>query len=106
MTDQRLGEWTAPAPTRAAGSSTNRAVRSQRILDVVDPQAMPRGRPVVFALGAPAALVRTLPWTAGPHPAAVRASIAKHDPAAEVTSADAVKSLTDVEAQERTVLPA
>ena len=41
-------------------------------------------------------------WPA-PHAAAVRASIAKHDPAAEVTIAEAMDSLTDVEAQERAV---
>ena len=85
------------------GRSTNRAVRRERVLDVADLQAMPKGRAVVFASGAPAALVRTLPWMAGPHAAAVRASIAKHDPAAEVTIAEAMDSLTDVQAQERAV---
>lgn len=88
------------------GRSTNRAVRRERVLDVADLQALPKGRAVVFASGAPATLVRTLPWMAGPHAAAVRASIAKHDPAAEVTIAEAMDSLTEVEAQERAVLPA
>ena len=86
------------------GRSTNRAVRRERVLDVADLQAMPKGRAVVFASGAPAALVRTLPWMAGPHAAAVRASIAKHDPAAEITIAEAMDSLSDVEAHEA-VLP-
>lgn len=87
------------------GRSTNRAVRRERVLDVADLQALPKGRAVVFASGAPATLVRTLPWMAGPHAAAVRASIAKHDPAAEVTIAAAMDSLTHVEAHERAVLP-
>lgn len=83
------------------GRSTNRAVRRERVLDVADLQAMPKGRAVVFASGAPATLVRTLPWMAGPHAAAVRASIAKHDPAADTTLAEAMDSLSDIEAQER-----
>jgi type IV secretory pathway TraG/TraD family ATPase VirD4 len=86
------------------GRSTNRAVRRERVLDVADLQSLPKGRAVVFASGAPAALARTLPWMAGPHAAAVRASIAKHDPAAEVTIAEAMESLSDVEAHEA-VLP-
>ena len=85
------------------GRSTNRAVRRERVLDVADLQSLPKGRAVVFASGAPAALARTLPWMAGPHAAAVRASIAKHDPAAEVTIAEAMKSLSDVEAHEAVV---
>jgi len=70
-------------------------VRRERVLDVADLQALPKGRAVVFASGAPATLVRTLPWMAGPHAAAVRASIAKHDPAADVTIAQAMDSLTN-----------
>lgn len=88
------------------GRSTNRAVRRERVLDVADLTSMPKGRAVVFASGAPATLVRTLPWMAGPRAAAVRASIAKRDPAADVTIAEAMGSLSDVQAREQSALPA
>ena len=88
------------------GRSTNRAVRRERVLDVADLTALPKGRAVVFASGAPATLVRTLPWMAGPRAGEVRASIAEHDPAAEVTLAEAMDSLSDVQAREETALPA
>jgi type IV secretory pathway TraG/TraD family ATPase VirD4 len=88
------------------GRSTNRAVRRERVLDVADLTALPKGRAVVFASGAPATLVRTLPWMAGPRAGEVRASIAEHDPAAEVTLTEAMDSLSDVQAREETALPA
>lgn len=88
------------------GRSTNRVVRRERVLDVADLTALPKGRAVVFASGAPATLVRTLPWMAGPRAGEVRASIAEHDPAAEVTLTEAMDSLSDVQAREETALPA
>lgn len=88
------------------GRSTNRAVRRERVLDVADLTALPRGRAVVFASGAPAALVRTLPWMAGPHADVVRKSIRTHDPVAEATIADAMQSLSRVEAHEQAAQPA
>ena len=42
----------------------------------------------MFASGAPAALVRTLPWMEGPHAAAVRASLAAHDPTGRLEAED------------------
>jgi type IV secretory pathway TraG/TraD family ATPase VirD4 len=84
------------------GRSTNRAVRRERVLDVADLQALPKGRAVVFASGAPAALVRTLPWMASPQAAAVRASILEHDPAGDATITAAMNSLTDAQAQDDT----
>jgi type IV secretory pathway TraG/TraD family ATPase VirD4 len=88
------------------GRSTNRAVRRERILDVADLGALPKGRAIVIASGAPAALVRTLPWMTGPHADMVRASIARHDPAAETTIAEAMDSLADVQARDGAVLSA
>ena len=88
------------------GRSTNRAVRRERVLDVADLTSMPKGRAVVFASGAPATLVRTLPWMAGPRAAEVRASIAQRDPAADVTIAEAMGSLSDVQAREQSASPA
>ena len=69
------------------GRSTNRAVRRERVLDVADLTALPKGRTVVFASGAPATLVRRVPWMDGPDAARVTASIRAHDPAAEDTIA-------------------
>ncbi|MBW4700368.1 type IV secretory system conjugative DNA transfer family protein, partial [Micromonospora sp. RL09-050-HVF-A] len=60
--------------------SVSHATRRQRILDVADLHALPRGRMVVYASGAPPALARTAPWQDGPHAAAIRASIARWDP--------------------------
>lgn len=71
------------------GRSTQYATRRDRVLEVADLAALPRGRAVLFASGAPATLVRTLPWMDGPHAAAVRASIAAHDPQASTTLAEA-----------------
>jgi hypothetical protein len=50
-------------------------------MDGADLAALPRGRAVVFASGAPATLVETVPWMRGDQADAVRASIAAHDPA-------------------------
>ncbi|MCQ9165494.1 type IV secretory system conjugative DNA transfer family protein [Arthrobacter sp. STN4] len=55
--------------------------RKERTLDVSDLAAFPRGRAIMFASGAPAALLETVPWMSGPHADAVRASIDAHDPA-------------------------
>ncbi|WP_233600256.1 TraG/TraD/VirD4 family protein [Micromonospora sp. M71_S20] len=60
--------------------SVSHATRRQRILDVSDLHALPRGRMVVYASGAPPALARTAPWQTGPHAEAIRASIARWDP--------------------------
>lgn len=54
--------------------------RKERTLDVSDLAAFPRGRAIMFASGAPAALLETVPWMSGPHAEAVKASIAAHDP--------------------------
>lgn len=71
--------------------STNHQLRRERILDAADLAALPRGRAVMLSSGARAAMLETVPWMNGPHAAAVRASIAAHDPAgtAAVTAAAA-----------------
>lgn len=48
-------------------------------MDIADLAALPRGRAVVFASGAPATLIETVPWMRGDQADAVRASIAAHD---------------------------
>lgn len=60
--------------------STSASTRQEKILDVADLFALPRGRALVLPSGAPPVLVRTLPWQAGPHAAAVRASLARYAP--------------------------
>ena len=67
---------------RNSGSSRSTdSDRKDRILDVSDLAALPRGRAVVFASGAPAVLVETIPWYLGKNAAAVTASLKKYDPA-------------------------
>lgn len=63
------------------GRSTSHHIQQQRILDVDELAALPRGRAVLFASGTPATLIRTQPWMTGPHADAVRASLAANDPA-------------------------
>jgi type IV secretory pathway TraG/TraD family ATPase VirD4 len=94
---QLVGEFdldTVSVSHGKGGRSTSHSPRRERILDVADLAAMPRGRAVVFASGAPPALIRTQPWMAGPHAEAIRASIKAHDPAAETTLAAAATDST------------
>ncbi|MBX3196398.1 MAG: type IV secretory system conjugative DNA transfer family protein [Microbacteriaceae bacterium] len=65
--------------------STNHQLRRERIMDASELAALPRGRAVMLASGTRAALLETVPWMAGTHALAVRASIAAHDPSAPVT---------------------
>jgi len=69
-----------------ASRSTSHQLQRERTLDVADLGALPRGRAVVLASGAPATLVETVPWMRGPQADAVRASIAAHDPATRPVS--------------------
>ncbi|MCH6472472.1 type IV secretory system conjugative DNA transfer family protein [Sinomonas terrae] len=72
--------------TTGSGSgsqSVSYQVQRQRTLDVADLAALPKGRALVFASGARPALVRTVPWMAGPHAQAVKASILAHNPAGQ-----------------------
>ena len=84
------------------GRSTSRSGRRERVLDVADLAHLPRGRAVVIASGMPAALVRTLPWMAGPHADAIRASIKAHDPAAAMTLDASMDVLENLESAHNT----
>ena len=82
---QMIGDYDKHTRSTSVGRgnrSTAHQVQRERTLDVADLGALPRGRAVVFASGAPATLVETVPWMRGPHADAVRASLAAHDPAA------------------------
>ena len=82
---QLVGEYRYSNMTRSRSkqgtSYSHDDDRKERTLDVSDLAAFPRGRAIMFASGAPAALLETVPWMSGPQAEAVRASIAAHDPA-------------------------
>jgi type IV secretory pathway TraG/TraD family ATPase VirD4 len=83
-----IGDYDRASSSVSSGRghrSVSRQLHRERILDVADLAAMPRGRAIVLASGARPTLIRTQPWTTGPHAAAVRASIAAHDPQAKRT---------------------
>lgn len=87
---QLIGDYTytnvSRSYSRQHGASSSVDVdRKDRIMDVSDLSALPRGRAVVFASGAPAVLVKTIPWYAGEHAAAVNASLEAYDPARRAT---------------------
>lgn len=66
-----------------SGRSRSRQEAKERIFDVSNLAELDRGRAVVLASGAPATLVRTLPWYTGPHKEAVEASIKSNSPQRE-----------------------
>ncbi|MFF7995074.1 type IV secretory system conjugative DNA transfer family protein [Kitasatospora xanthocidica] len=62
--------------------NTSHSTRRERVLDVSDLSAMPPGRALVLASGAPAVLVETIPWWETEHADDVKASLARYDPGA------------------------
>ncbi|BCW78891.1 hypothetical protein [Arthrobacter sp. NicSoilC5] len=61
--------------------ASRRGQRRNRNVDGgFDLASFPRGRAIMFASGAPAALLETVPWMGGKHDSEIRASIAAHDP--------------------------
>ncbi len=98
-----LSELIGDYDKRVTSVSTGRGQRSiseqltrERILDVADLQAMPRGRAVVLASGTRPTLITTQPWMTGPHAEAVRSSITAHDPSATAALDEAQRELVDV----------
>lgn len=59
---------------------TSKQTQRHHIMEVSDLASMPPGRAVVFPSGIPATMVKTVPWMARPDAAAVKASLAHHDP--------------------------
>lgn len=78
--------------------TVSQQLHRERILDVADLAAMPKGRALVLASGSRPTLIRTVPWMVGPHAEAVKASIAAHDPQAQRTIVEAQEELAAVEA--------
>lgn len=60
--------------------TTSTSTRREKILEVSDLAALPRGRAIVLPSGAPPALIETLPWHRGPHAESVKASLAAYAP--------------------------
>jgi hypothetical protein len=79
-----VGEFEAQSWSTSVDSTGRRShsssPRMERVLTLDLLAAMPFGRALVLATGAPAFLVKPQPWMAGPHAAAVRNSIDAHDP--------------------------
>ena len=77
---QLIGEYelNSRSTSRSATGTTNSyQARRERILDVSDLRSMPRGRAVLLYSGAPAILVKTVPWMAGPHAGKIKEAIAR-----------------------------
>ncbi|MFS0700060.1 type IV secretory system conjugative DNA transfer family protein [Cellulomonas sp. 179-A 4D5 NHS] len=103
---QLIGEYERPTTstsTSKQGRSTSRQTTRDRVLDVADLGALPKGRAIVLASGSRPTLVRTTPWMTGPHAAAVNASILAHDPVGTRTIADAASEVDRVSHLEDTV---
>jgi type IV secretory pathway TraG/TraD family ATPase VirD4 len=60
--------------------STSVSTRVEKILEVSDLAALPRGRALLFASGTRPVLIETEPWQKGPHAEKVRASLARYAP--------------------------
>jgi type IV secretory pathway TraG/TraD family ATPase VirD4 len=91
-----LAKLVGPYRRRTRSGSTSRGHRTsswseteEEVLNVADLAAIPPGRAVLFTTGTKPVLVRTVPWTTGPHAGEVKASILAHDPGAVGTIADA-----------------
>ena len=93
--DKRVASVTIAKGQRSISEQLHR----ERILDVADLAALPKGRAIVIASGARPTLISTQPWMTGPRAAEVRASIAAHDPAGPATLSDAERELAAVQRQ-------
>lgn len=96
-----IGDYDRLATSSSYGRgqrTVSQHLHRERILDVADLAAMPKGRAVVLASGSRPTLIRTQPWMSGPHADEVRASIAAHDPQAERTIREAETEVATVEA--------
>ncbi|MCY9785699.1 TraM recognition domain-containing protein [Nocardiopsis sp. EMB25] len=80
---QLIGDYDREAVSASVsrdGRSTSHQLTSQAAMDVADLGAIPRGRAVVIASGAPPTLIETVPWMQGTHADAIKKSIADHEP--------------------------
>lgn len=78
--------YTTPgSPASKGGSAGPRQEHKDKIFDVSELSSLPRGRAIILSSGNRPALVRTVPWMAGPYKALVEESVRKYDPKAEET---------------------
>lgn len=80
---QMIGDFdrrTTSTTTGPGHRTYSHSIQREKTLDVAELGALPRGRAIVLASGAPATLVETSPWTKGPHAAQLRASISVLNP--------------------------
>lgn len=77
--------------------TVSQQLHRDRILDVADLAAMPKGRAVVLASGSRPTLIRTIPWMTGPHAKAVTESITANDPQATQTITKAKQEVALIE---------
>jgi type IV secretory pathway TraG/TraD family ATPase VirD4 len=68
--------------TSKQGTSVNRQLQREQILDIAELAALSAGRAIVFSSGSRATLVRSIPWMERPYADRIRASLARHDPGA------------------------
>jgi type IV secretory pathway TraG/TraD family ATPase VirD4 len=88
MLSELIGDYdkrTTSVSTGRGQRSVSQQLTRERVLDVADLQAMPKGRAVVLASGTRPTLITTQPWMTGPHAEDVKASIAAHDPSSTLT---------------------
>ena len=96
-----IGDYDRLSSSTSSGRgqrTVSQQLHRERILDVADLAALPKGRAVVLSSGSRPTLIRTQPWMTGPHAADVRASIAAHDPQAQHTISEAQHEVAAVEA--------
>ncbi|NUU08381.1 TraM recognition domain-containing protein [Leifsonia sp. C5G2] len=96
-----IGDYDRLSSSTSSGRgqrTVSQQLHRERILDVADLAAMPKGRAVVLSSGSRPTLIRTQPWMTGPRAAEVRASIAAHDPQAQRTISEAQHEVAAVEA--------
>lgn len=83
-----LGSYERVVTSSSSGRgqrTTSRQLQRERILEVDDLAALPKGRAIVLSSGNRPALIATQPWMTGPHADEVKASILAHDPQGRTT---------------------
>jgi len=83
-----LGNYERVVTSSSSGRgqrTTSRQLQRERILEVDDLAALPKGRAIVLSSGNRPAMIETQPWMTGPHAEEVKASVLAHDPQGRVT---------------------
>lgn len=94
---------TAGSPGSKNSPAGPRQEHRDRVLDVAELAALPRGRAVLLTSGNRPALIQTVPWMATPHKEAVEESLRTWDPAAERTLREAEESAARLQRDPNTV---